>query len=55
MSDAEAIGNAAVAVVLIVCYTVLSALGIDGNVLIGLLGGQGISAAVRVAAPKVSP
>lgn len=54
MTTAEAIVSGAVAVVLIVAYAVLTALGIDGNVLLGLLGGQGISSTIHAVAPKVA-
>lgn len=44
MSKWAWLGNAIVAVALIVAYTVLSATGHDGTAVLGLLGGQGISA-----------
>lgn len=42
MSETQNIANACLAALLIVCYTVLTALGQDGNTLLVLLGGQGL-------------
>lgn len=48
------IANAAVAIVIVVAYTVLSVAGVDGTALLGLLGGQGISAAIGGLAKQVT-
>lgn len=39
----------AFAALMVVCYTILTAVGHDGNALLALLGGQGVGAGIQAA------
>lgn len=53
MSNVALIANAVLAVVVLVCYTLLVSLHDDGSVLLGVLGGQGLSVGVGKIVDKV--
>lgn len=55
MSKWALIVNAVVAVAVIVAYTILSIEQVDASALLGLLGGQGISAAIGQLSNTVAP
>lgn len=44
-----AVAHTLVGSLIVVCYTILSALGHDGNALLAVLGGQAIGAGVQAA------
>lgn len=54
MSSTEVIANAVVAVALIAAYVVLTVLNHDGTAVLGILGGQGLSAGIRGVVAKAS-
>jgi hypothetical protein len=53
MTPAALIAHTLFATAVIVCYTVLSATGHDGNALLGVLLGQGVGGGIQIAASKV--
>lgn len=53
VSPVAIIANAAVALALLVCYTVLTVTGHNGDPLLGVLGGQGLYALVGKTAEAV--
>lgn len=52
MTNTELLVHAAIAVVVLVCYTVLTALGHDGTLLLGVLVGQGVTVGATKAIAK---
>lgn len=54
MPQLELVVHAAIAGVVLVCYTILTALGHDGSLLLGVLVGQGVAIGATKAVDKVA-
>ena len=52
MTATALIAHAVIAVTILVCYAVLTALGHDAQTLLGVLAGQGVGVGITSAQPK---